>query len=123
MELMKKNYLLASKISQNFKKKIFIILTKQSLSGNFFIIDEQGVESGFETYLKKTISIRDTFVRKEMKENYFHGILIGLLGVKETWGVSSNPDMGDGTLIYLWSRTMIWELSLKCPRRKFGYGL
>ena len=31
-----------------------------------------------------------------MKENYFHGVLIGILGVKERWGVSSNKEMGEG---------------------------
>ena len=36
--------------------------------------EEKKVEDIFESYLKKTISIRDTFVRKEMKENFYHGI-------------------------------------------------
>ena len=47
-------------------------------------------------YLKKTISIRDTFVRKKMKENFYHGIVLGILGVKEGWTVSSNKETGDG---------------------------
>ena len=40
--------------------------------------EEKKVEDIFESYLKKTISIRDTFVRKEMKENFYHGILLGI---------------------------------------------
>ena len=58
--------------------------------------EEKRVEGIFESYLKKTISIRDTFVRKTMKENFYHGILLGILGVKEEWGVFSNRETGEG---------------------------
>lgn len=57
---------------------------------------EKNVEKIFENYLKKTISIRDTFVRKASKENFYHGILLGILGVKEDWGVFSNQETGEG---------------------------
>ncbi len=57
---------------------------------------EKNVEKIFENYLKKTISIRDTFVRKASKENFYHGILLGILGVKEGWGVFSNQETGEG---------------------------
>ena len=33
---------------------------------------------------------------KEKKENFYHGILVGLLGYKDSWGVSSNKESGDG---------------------------
>ena len=56
----------------------------------------ENVEKIFTEYLKKTISIRDSFIKNDMKENYFHGVLIGILGVKERWGVSSNKEMGEG---------------------------
>ena len=58
--------------------------------------EEKKVEDIFESYLKKTISIRDTFVRKARKENFYHGILLGILGVKEGWGVFSNQETGEG---------------------------
>ena len=58
--------------------------------------DADNVEKILGDYLKKTISIRDTFVRKDMKENFYHGVLIGILGVKTSWGVSSNRETGDG---------------------------
>ena len=54
------------------------------------------VEQILGDYLKKTISIRDTFVRKNIKENFYHGILLGILGVKTSWGISSNRETGDG---------------------------
>ncbi len=47
-------------------------------------------------YLKKTISIRDTFARRELKENFYHGMLLGLLAFKGNWGVSSNREAGQG---------------------------
>lgn len=58
--------------------------------------DAGEVEKYFTGYLKKTISIRDTFVKKPMKENFYHGILLGILGVKDKWGISSNRETGDG---------------------------
>ena len=58
--------------------------------------EKEQVENIFESYLKKTISIRDTFVRKSRKENFYHGILLGILGVKEGWGVFSNQETGEG---------------------------
>ena len=46
--------------------------------------------------LKKTISIRDTFARRELKENFYHGMLLGLLAFKGDWNVSSNQEAGVG---------------------------
>ena len=45
--------------------------------------DPISIERQFASYLKKTISIRDTAVRKERKENFYHGILLGLLSHRE----------------------------------------
>ena len=58
--------------------------------------DTAAIEEGFNAYLKKTISIRDTNVRKEMKENFYHGILLGLFGNMDGWDVQSNAESGDG---------------------------
>ncbi len=58
--------------------------------------DAEGVERQFCAYLEKTVSIRDTFVRKAVKENFYHGILLGILGFKGNWYVSSNRQCGDG---------------------------
>ncbi len=56
----------------------------------------EGVEKVFTEYLRRSISIRDTFVKNSMKENFYHGVLLGILGVKDCWGVSSNREMGEG---------------------------
>lgn len=58
--------------------------------------DAAAVEEHFTAYLHKTISIRDTSVRKGRKENFYHGILLGLLSHREDWVVSSNAESGDG---------------------------
>lgn len=54
------------------------------------------VELIFTEYMKKTISIRDTFARKPTKENFYHGLLLGILGFKENWSVMSKRESGDG---------------------------
>ena len=54
------------------------------------------VERLFDEYLKRTISIRDTFVRKPTKENFYHGIMLGILGFKTDWYVKSNREAGNG---------------------------
>ncbi len=54
------------------------------------------VERLFNAYLGRTIGIRDTFVRKRLKENFYHGILLGILGFKHGWYVKSNRESGDG---------------------------
>ena len=54
------------------------------------------IEKEFTSYLRKTISIRDTGVRKDMKENFYHGILLGLFGNIGGWKVRSNAESGDG---------------------------
>ena len=57
---------------------------------------EKEVERLLTAYMGKTISIRDTFVRKSIKENFYHGILLGILSFKTGWEVSSNRESGTG---------------------------
>ena len=57
---------------------------------------EKEVERLLTAYMGKTISIRDTFVRKSIKENFYHGILLGILSFKTGWEVSSNRESGSG---------------------------
>ena len=52
------------------------------------------IEEIFSDYLWNTISIRDTASSK--KENFYHGILLGLLGYKSNWLVKSNAESGLG---------------------------
>ncbi len=58
--------------------------------------DAKSAETLFTKYLGKRISIRDTATRNHLKENFYHGVLIGILGIKETWTVTSNQETGEG---------------------------
>ncbi len=58
--------------------------------------DADAVEALFTAFLKKTISIRDTSVRKGKKENFYHGVLLGLLSHREEWVIRSNAESGEG---------------------------
>ncbi|MCD8314392.1 MAG: ATP-binding protein [Firmicutes bacterium] len=58
--------------------------------------DAAEVEKQFTAYLKKTISIRDSYARNERKENFYHGVLLGVLAFKGDWTVRSNEETGDG---------------------------
>lgn len=54
------------------------------------------VEKLLAEYLNKTVSVRDTFARKPVKENIYHGLLLGILGYKNGWYIKSNKEAGDG---------------------------
>jgi hypothetical protein len=58
--------------------------------------DAATIERLLNDYLWNTISVRDTAVAKERKENFYHGILLGLLSHKENWLVLSNAESGEG---------------------------
>ncbi len=68
------------------------------------------------TYLEQTISIRDTAVRSDLKENFYHGFLLGLLRYKEDWLVLSNRETGEGysdILIEIYSEKIGIVIELK----------
>ncbi len=67
----------------------------ESLCRAFRQGDAKAVEEQFTAYLKKTISIRD-IATKSKKENFYHGILLGLLNYDSEWVVMSNAESGDG---------------------------
>ena len=54
----------------------------------------EAIEEQFNNYLMKTISIRDTFTTK--KENFYQGVLLGLLSYDPDWYITSNQESGDG---------------------------
>ena len=70
--------------------------TLEELCSAFVNEDAQKIEQIYGDYLWNTISIRDTAVAKEKKENFYHGILLGLLGYKSNWLIKSNAESGIG---------------------------
>ena len=57
--------------------------------------DVVSVEHLLTEYMGKTISIRDNFT-KLPHENFYHGLLIGILGYRRDWIFKSNRELGDG---------------------------
>ena len=71
--------------------------TLEELCSAFVNEDAQKIEQIYGEYLWNTISIRDTAVAKEKKENFYHGLLLGLLrGSNPNWLIKSNRESGDG---------------------------
>lgn len=70
--------------------------TLEQLCDAFVNKNVEKIEQIFGDYLWNTISIRDTAVAKEKKENFYHGILLGLLGYESTWLIKSNAESGIG---------------------------
>lgn len=70
--------------------------TLEEFCNAFIAKDPEKIEQLFGDYLWNTISIRDTAVAKEKKENFYHGILLGLLGYKSNWLTKSNAESGTG---------------------------
>ena len=58
--------------------------------------DAGRVEKSFGGYLRKLISVRDAAARQGSKENFYHGLLLGILSYKADWIVYSNYETGDG---------------------------
>lgn len=54
------------------------------------------IEEILNDFMLKCISIRDTNSRKDMKENFYHGIMIGLFSYNGNWVVKSEYESGSG---------------------------
>lgn len=58
--------------------------------------DVATIQDMLSDYLWDSISVRDTAVRRNMKENFYHGMLLGLLQSQGSWIVKSNAETGEG---------------------------
>ena len=70
--------------------------TLEQFCNAFVEKDTEKIEELFGDYLWNTIIIKDTAVAKDKKENFYHGILLGLLGYKSSWLIKSNTESGTG---------------------------
>lgn len=64
---------------------------KAFLDGN-----AEEIQKRLTVILGKMISILDTKAKDEQKENFYHGLLLGLLRSDPTWSILSNAESGDG---------------------------
>lgn len=67
------------------------VFCRAFLSGN-----AEEIQKRLTIILGKMISILDTKARDEQKENFYHGLLLGLLRSDPTWSILSNAESGDG---------------------------
>nr|WP_304974234.1 AAA family ATPase [uncultured Acetatifactor sp.] len=72
--------------------------------------DAEAVQELFGTFLSESISIRDTAVRKAKKENFYHGMFLGLLRAEGSWIVKSSAESGTGYS----------DILLMAPRERIG---
>lgn len=56
----------------------------------------EAIQRELTMFLGETISIMDTNARSGEKENFYHGILFGILKSYPDWAVKSNRESGDG---------------------------
>ena len=54
------------------------------------------IEEMLRDYLWDSISVRDTAVRRNRKENFYHGMLLGLLQSQGNWLIQPNAELGEG---------------------------
>ena len=69
--------------------------------------DVKTIQEMLRDYLWDSISVRDTAVRTNMKENFYHGMVLGLLRSQGDWLVKSNAETGEGYS----------DLSIQTPER------
>ena len=58
--------------------------------------DVSTIQDMLHDYLWDSISVRDTAVRTSMKENFYHGMVLGLLRSQGNWLIQSNAETGEG---------------------------
>ena len=71
--------------------------TMKLLSRAILDKDEKQIARQLNIVMSRMISILDTKASDDMKENFYHGLLIGLLrGSNPGWLIKSNRESGDG---------------------------
>ena len=58
--------------------------------------DASVIQDMLYDYLWDSISVRDTAVRTSIKENFYHGMVLGLLRSQGNWLIQSNAETGEG---------------------------
>ena len=83
---------------QEWFKKTFVRDNKpmQAFCQAFQTGDAEAIQKHLNLVLSKMISIMDTKARDDQKENFYHGLLLGLLRSEPNWLILSNAESGDG---------------------------
>lgn len=84
-------------IQEWFKEKTMADSTRiNRFCAAFSAGDALTVQEMLHDYLWDSISVRDTAIRTSMKENFYHGMLLGLLRSQGNWLIQSNAEIGEG---------------------------
>jgi hypothetical protein len=87
--------LFVDQISRWFKNKVRMDTSSaRDFYDAMFTGNPEDMEYTLCDILRKSISIRDTFVKKELREKFYHGFMLGLL--QSFPDVYSNRENGDG---------------------------
>lgn len=70
--------------------------TVQPLHQAFLRGDAEEVRKRLTAIMSRMISVLDTKARDEQKENFYHGLLLGLLRSEPNWLILSNAESGEG---------------------------
>lgn len=68
----------------------------EKINQGFLVGNSEAIQQELTMFLTETISILATKARDEQKENFYHGILLGILKNYYGWAVKSNRESGDG---------------------------
>ena len=84
--------------SQEWYKKAVVEDAKpmRALHEAFAHGDAEGVRQGLNAIMGRMISILDAKAPDAQKENFYHGLLLGLLRAEPAWSIQSNVESGEG---------------------------
>lgn len=81
--------------------------------------DAEAIEEQMNAYLSEVIGIHDYSIKQELKENYYHGLLAGLLVHCEEWDIFSNAEAGEGysdIQLEIEEKQIGIVIEIKCPK-------
>ena len=80
-----------------FKERfVHDVQSMQEFCHSFLTGDVEAIQERLNLILSRMISVLDNRVRREQKENFYHGLLLGLLRSETEWLILSNVESGDG---------------------------
>ena len=84
-------------IQEWFQRSVAKEETMPEFSKAILNADAEELQKQLNVIMSRMISVLDTKAREEQKENFYHGLLLGLLrGSNPDWLIKSNRESGDG---------------------------
>lgn len=84
-------------IQEWFQRSVAKEESMSEFSKTILNADAEELQKQLNVIMSRMISVLDTKAREEQKENFYHGLLLGLLrGSNPDWLIKSNRESGDG---------------------------